>query len=207
VTREIEAARRSGRSGLRIIDCDGLRMRCLVLATSTAPRLLIFGAVDFAAALVDAGVLLGYAPTVCDARPIFASANRFPRAEVVVRWPSDYLAETVVDERTVICVMTHDDKFDVPLLALALRLPVAYVGAMGSRRTHDRRRARLLDAGLSDSELAALHSPIGLDLGAVTPQEAAVSILAEVVQSRTGASGAPLRTTGGPIHERLPAHQ
>jgi xanthine dehydrogenase accessory factor len=117
-----------------------------------------------------------------------------------VAWPSEYLAGTPVDERTVICVLTHDEKFDIPLLETALRLPVAYVGAMASRTTHDRRVRALEEAGLGASELGRLHSPIGLDLGGGTPQETAVSILAEVIASRTGAGGASLRSQSGPIH-------
>ncbi|KAF0257000.1 putative xanthine dehydrogenase subunit A [Clavibacter michiganensis subsp. michiganensis] len=139
--------------------------------------------------------------TVCDARPAFATRARFPSAhEVVAEWPDEYLARTEVDARTVICVLTHDDRFDVPLLVAALRLPVAFVGAMGSRATDVRRRALLVEEGLTEAELARLRSPIGLDIGASTPQETAVSILAEVLAARAGAAGAPLTTTTGPIH-------
>ncbi|ARJ05815.1 hypothetical protein GCM10010988_09520 [Cnuibacter physcomitrellae] len=198
--REIDSARSSGVTRRRAVECDGEVVQLLLLASAPPPRMIVFGAVDFSAALASAAALLGYRVTVCDARPVFATAERFPQAEVVNRWPSDYLAETEVDERTVLCVLTHDDKFDVPLLTLALRLPVAYVGAIGSRRTHDRRLERLREAGLEEAELAVLHSPIGLDLGASSPEETAVSILAEVLQSRTSSSAAPLRETRGPIH-------
>ncbi|WP_378147176.1 XdhC family protein [Cnuibacter sp. UC19_7] len=204
--REVEAAGANGVTRRRAVECDGEVVQLLLLASAPPPRMIVFGAVDFSAALASAAALLGYRVTVCDARPVFATAARFPQAEVVNRWPSDYLADTEVDERTVLCVMTHDDKFDVPLLTLALRLPVAYVGAMGSRRTHERRLERLREAGLDDSELAALHSPIGLDLGASSPEETAVSILAEVLQSRTRASAAPLRETSGPIHRPATGH-
>ncbi|MFC0039377.1 XdhC family protein [Actinomadura rayongensis] len=172
-----------------------------VRAFAPPPRLLVFGAIDFAAAVARVGKFLGYRVTVCDARPVFATAKRFPDAdEVVVQWPHRYLAETEVDERTAIAVLTHDPKFDVPLLELALRTQAGYVGAMGSRRTHDDRMARLRAAGLTDAELARLRSPIGLDLGARTPEETAVSIAAELVQTRWGGSGRPLGTTSGRIH-------
>ncbi|MFE2515641.1 XdhC family protein [Streptomyces mirabilis] len=165
------------------------------------PRMLVFGAIDYAAAVARIGDFLGYRVTVCDARPVFATAKRFPAGvEVVVDWPHRYLRGTTTDARTVICVLTHDPKFDVPLLEEALRRPAAYIGAMGSRRTHDDRRKRLIDAGLSEGELSRLRSPVGLDLGARTPQEVAVSVAAEIVALRWGGSGAPLTVTGGAIH-------
>jgi xanthine dehydrogenase accessory factor len=163
--------------------------------------MLVFGAIDFAAAVARVGRFLGFHVTVCDARPVFATTKRFPEAdEVVVRWPHEYLAETEVDERTVICVLTHDPKFDVPLLEAALRTPAAYVGAMGSRRTHEDRLARLREAGLTEDELARLASPIGLDIGARTPEETAVSIAAEIVSAHWGGTGARLTGAEGPIH-------
>ncbi len=170
------------------------------------PRMLVFGAIDFAAAVARIGKYLGYRVTVCDARPVFATQKRFPDAdEVVCEWPHRYLADTPVDERTVIAVLTHDPKFDVPLLEVALRTPAAYVGAMGSRRTHDDRLARLRDLGLAEAELARLRSPIGLDLGARTPEETAVSIAAEIIGLRWGGSGRPLAETRGDIHrDRVP---
>ncbi|MCA1711484.1 MAG: XdhC family protein [Actinobacteria bacterium] len=172
-----------------------------VQAFTPPPRMLVFGATDFAAAVARAGVFLGYRVTVCDARPVFATPRRFPEAhEVVCRWPHDYLTETEVDERTVIAVLTHDPKFDVPLLEVALRSRAGYVGAMGSRRTHDDRLGRLRDIGMTEEELSRLHSPIGLDLGARTPEETAVSIAAEIVQHRWGGSGRPLGNTDGPVH-------
>ncbi|MFE3412097.1 XdhC family protein [Streptomyces mirabilis] len=165
------------------------------------PRMLVFGAIDYAAAVARIGDFLGYRVTVCDARPVFATAKRFPAGvEVVVDWPHRYLRGTATDARTVICVLTHDPKFDVPLLEEALRRPAAYIGAMGSRRTHDDRRKRLIDAGLSEDELSRLRSPVGLDLGARTPEEVAVSVAAEIVALRWGGSGAPLTATGGAIH-------
>ena len=177
-------------------------MRVFVAAYAPRPRMLVFGAIDFAAAVAHVGTFLGYRVTVCDARPVFATASRFPAAdEVVVEWPHRYLAAEVeagrIDERTVVCVLTHDPKFDVPLLEVALRLPeVAYVGAMGSRRTHDDRLERLREAGLTEAELARLSSPIGLDLGARTPEETAVSIAAEIVALQWGGGGQRLQETG-----------
>jgi xanthine dehydrogenase accessory factor len=173
----------------------------LVETAVPPPRMLVFGAVDFASALVRAGVFLGHRVTVCDARPVFATPARFPEAdEVVADWPHRYLDSQRPDARTAICVLTHDPRFDVPLLERALRLPVAYVGAMGSRRTHADRLARLREAGLTDAELARLRSPIGLDLGARTPEETALSIAAEIVAVRRGGSGLPLAATDTPIH-------
>lgn len=184
----------------------GEGMRVFVWAFAPKPRLLVFGAIDFAAAVARVGAFLGYHVTVCDARPVFATASRFPDAdEVVVDWPHRYLTAEVeagrIDPRTVVTVLTHDPKFDVPLLEVALRLPeVAYVGAMGSRRTHEDRMARLREAGVSEEELARLSSPIGLDLGARTPEETAISIAAEVIAGRWGGSGRSLAATEGRIH-------
>lgn len=184
----------------------GEGMRVFAAVYAPAPRMLVFGAIDFAAACARIGTFLGYTVTVCDARPVFATATRFPEAdEVVVDWPHRYLAGELeagrIDARTVICVLTHDPKFDVPLLEIALRMPeVAYVGAMGSRRTHEDRLARLREIGLTEAELSHLASPIGLDLGARTPEETAVSIAAEIIASRWGGRGEPLRATSGPIH-------
>jgi xanthine dehydrogenase accessory factor len=198
---ELRARAALGSTALGTVDCAGDEARVLFLVAAPPPRFLIFGAVDFAAALSAAASLLGYRVTVCDARAVFATPERFPTAaEVVVSWPSDYLAGTITDARTVVCVLTHDEKFDIPLLREALGRDLAYVGAMGSRRTHDRRMRRLLDAGVGQAELDGLHSPIGLDLGASTPEETAVSILAEVLATRTGTSGAPLGRLAGPIH-------
>jgi xanthine dehydrogenase accessory factor len=163
--------------------------------------MLVFGAIDFAAAVARIGKFLGYRVTVCDARSVFATAKRFPAAdEVVVEWPHRYLAATPVDARTVICVLTHDPKFDVPLLSAALRTDAAYIGAMGSRRTHEDRLARLREQGVPEQALSRLASPIGLDIGARTPEETAVSIAAEIVAARWGGSGRRLTDTGGPIH-------
>ena len=201
----------NGASGSLTYGPDGQRrgcgMRVFVSSLAVRPRMLVFGAIDFAAAVSRIGSFLGYRVTVCDARPVFATTARFPDAdEVVVEWPHRYLATQEVDARTVICVLTHDPKFDVPLLEVALRLPeVAYIGAMGSRRTHDDRLTRLREAGLTDEELDRLSSPIGLDHGAPTPEETAVSIAAEIVALQWGGGGMRLQETGGAIHHHATA--
>lgn len=179
----------------------GPDLRVFIHAFPAPPRMLVFGADDFAAALTRIGRFLGYRVTLCDARPAFATAARFPAAhEIVVRRPHEYLAETPVTESTVLCVLTHDAKFDVPLLAAALRTEAGYIGAMGSRRTHADRLHRLRAAGVTEAELGRLAAPTGLDLGAATPEETAVSIAAEIVALRRHGSGARLRDLGRPIH-------
>jgi xanthine dehydrogenase accessory factor len=168
------------------------------------PRMVIFGAVDFTAALAKVAKILGYRVEVCDARPVFATRARFPMAdEVVAQRPERYL-EAVgasLGPRDAICVLTHDPKFDVPAVVAALETHVGYLGAMGSRRTHDDRVARLRDAGVSDAALARVMSPIGLDIGARTPEETAVAICAEIIASRTGKAAPSLRDRSGPIHD------
>jgi len=203
----------AGRSAVLTYGPDGQRqesgMEVFVSSHAPRPRMLVFGAIDFAAALAAQATFLGYRVTVCDARPVFATAARFPAAEeVVVDWPDRYLAAQVeqgaIDTRTAICVLTHDPKFDVPVLAVAMRISGAsrpgYIGVMGSRRTHDDRIQRLRETGLTDVELARLASPIGLDLGARTPEETAVSIAAEIIARRWGGGGRPLTETKGRIH-------
>ena len=199
----------AGASGLVRLGADGERRRdeLAVFVASHAPpaRMLVYGAIDTAAAVARLGSFLGFRVTVCDARPVFTTPARFPHAdEVVVRRPHRHLREEVaagrVDARTVVCVLTHDPESDVPLLEVALRSPAGYVGAMGSRRTHGARLAGLRAAGLGPGELARLSSPIGLDLGARTPEETAVSIVAEVTALRWGGSGARLGSTAGRIH-------
>jgi xanthine dehydrogenase accessory factor len=200
----------AGRTAVLTYGPDGQRqgegMEVFVASHAPRPRMIVFGAIDFAAALTRQGTLLGYRVTVCDARPVFATPARFPAAdEVVVDWPDRYLAGQqalgAIDARTVICVLTHDPKFDVPVLALALRLPrVGYVGAMGSRQTHFDRLDRLREVGLTDDETSRLSSPIGLDLGARTPEETAVSIVAEIIARRWGGGGRPLAEVDTRIH-------
>ncbi|MDX6348745.1 MAG: xanthine dehydrogenase accessory factor [Streptomyces sp.] len=202
---EARALLEAGRTATARIGADGSRcgepLTLLVESSVPPPRMLVFGAIDFAAAVVRIGKFLGYRVTLCDARPVFATPARFPDAdEVVVDWPHRYLESTEVDGRTVMCVLTHDAKFDVPLLDRALRMPLAFVGAMGSRRTHHDRLQRLRDVGLTELELARLRSPIGLDLGARTPEETALSIAAEIVAHRRGGTGVPLTGAHTPIH-------
>ncbi|TGB08642.1 XdhC/CoxI family protein [Streptomyces sp. MZ04] len=202
---EARAMLDAGRTGTVEIGEDGSRcgqpITLLVESSVPPPRMIVFGAIDFASALVSMGKFLGYRVTVCDARPVFATKTRFPDAdEIVVEWPHTYLERTEVDGRTVLCVLTHDAKFDVPLLERALRLPVAYVGAMGSRRTHEDRNKRLREVGVSELELTRLRSPIGLDLGARTPEETALSIASEIVANRRGGSGVSLTGAHTPIH-------
>jgi xanthine dehydrogenase accessory factor len=189
--------RRYGEHGERLGD----ELAVFVNSFAPPPRMLVFGAIDFAAAVARVGKFLGFHVTVCDARPIFATRSRFPDAdEVVVDWPHRFLAGAEVDARTVICVLTHDPKFDVPVLEVALRTPAGYIGAMGSRRTHEDRLERLRAVGMTEPELARLRSPIGLDLGARTPEETAVSIAAELIQLRWGGTGRALTNTDGRIH-------
>ncbi|MCY0934112.1 XdhC family protein [Streptomyces sp. H34-S4] len=206
---EARAMLDAGKTGVLEIGADGRLcgepLKVLVESSVPPPRMIVFGAIDFASALVRIGKFLGYRVTLCDARPVFATKNRFPDAdEIVVDWPHRYLEEQssagTVDGRTVLCVLTHDAKFDVPLLELALKLPVAYVGAMGSRRTHEDRNKRLREVGVTELELTRLRSPIGLDLGARSPEETALSIAAEIVANRRGGTGAALTGAHIPIH-------
>nr|WP_232531171.1 XdhC family protein [Microlunatus antarcticus] len=200
----------AGRTGLLTYGPDGQRrgqgLEVFVAAYAPRARMLVFGATDHAAAVAATGTFLGYCVTVCDARPVFATASRFPGAdEVVVDWPHRYLRaqaeQDLLDERTVVCVLSHDPKFDVPVLEVALRLPrLGYVGAMGSRRTSEHTRAALRSAGVGEPELARLSSPIGLDLGARTPEETAVSVAAEIIAARHGREARPLHLVDGPIH-------
>lgn len=167
------------------------------------PRMVIFGAVDFTAALVTAAKLLGYRVTVCDARAIFATRERFPDADDIVNdWPDRHLAQVGPDlgARDAVCVLTHDAKFDVPALVAALATDAGYIGAMGSRRTHADRVARLREAGIDAAGIERIMAPIGLDLGARTPEETAISVCAEIIARRTGRRAPSLRDAEGPIH-------
>ena len=200
---ELEA----GRTGVRHYGSHGeARERDLTVFVESfapAPRMIVFGAVDFTGALVRAAKLLGFHVTVCDAREVFATRRRFPHAdEVVVDWPHRLLEREGhrLGPRDAVCVLTHDPKFDVPAITAALATGTGYLGVMGSRRTHADREVLLREAGLDDAELRRLRSPIGLDLGARTPEEVAVSILAEIIACRTGRSAAPLRSTSGALH-------
>ena len=208
---QLEAFLRSGATGLLHVagpgTCSVEPVTLLVENRLAPPRMLVFGANDFGAALVPAAKLLGYRVSLVDARPAFAAQERFGCADdVVTGWPHRYLAAEAaagrLDQRTAVCVLTHDPKFDIPLLETAMSLDLAYVGAMGSRRSHLQRVHDLLDAGVRPERLAQLHSPIGLDLGAVTPAEVAVSITAELIASRSRkAACTSLRDASGPIHQ------
>jgi len=211
---QLESFLRSGATGVLELAGPGLctgEAALLIESRLAPPRLLVFGANDFSAALVPAAKPLGYRVTLVDARPAFASQARFQSAdEVVTAWPHHYLAAEAaagrVDARIVICVLTHDPKFDIPLLETALALEVAFVGALGSRRSHVQRVGALLDNRVRPERIAQLHSPLGLDLGAVTPAEVAVSVLAEIIAARhPAASHQPLRETSGPIHQQRAA--
>ncbi|MFI1649664.1 XdhC family protein [Streptomyces avidinii] len=209
--RQVRALLLAGRTGTAELGSAGglcgQPLTLLVESAAEPPRLLVYGAIDFAAALARIGAFLGHRVTVCDARPVFATPARFPDAdEVIVDWPHRHLAAESaagrLDSRTAICVLTHDAKFDVPLLELALRLPLGYVGAMGSRRTHSERVRRLRAEGVTGSALARLRSPIGLDLGGATPEETALAIAAEFTAVRHGGSVLPLARRRGPVHRR-----
>ena len=200
---ELEA----GRSGTRHYGLRGEarqeELSVFVESFAPPPRLVIFGAVDFTAALMRVGKLLGFHVTVCDARAVFTTRSRFPLAdELVVDWPNRYLDARGADLglRDAICVLTHDAKFDIPALVSALATNAGYIGAMGSRRTTEERNLRLLDAGVAPGELARILSPIGVDIGARTPEETAVSICAEIIALRTGRRPPSLRDAAGPIH-------
>jgi xanthine dehydrogenase accessory factor len=165
-----------------VLDTDGEEV--FVCSYALRPNMYVFGAIDHAAALAEVGRFLGYRVTVCDARARFVTPERFPEVdELVVEWPDSFLERAPVDERTAICLLTHDHKFDIPLLKVALRTPAGYIGAMGSRRTTEERAERLRSEGVTDEELARLRAPIGLRIGARTPEEVAVAIAGELVQA------------------------
>ena len=209
----VEAARgmlEGGRTGMRHYGPRGQRrmedVAVFIQSFAPEPRMYVFGAIDFASAVAKVGKFMGYRVTVCDARPVFATRERFPTVdEVVVAWPDEFLKTAPVDKRTVICVLTHDPKFDFPILVESLKTEAGYIGAMGSRRTHNNRTARLKEEGVTDEELSRVSSPIGLDIGARTPEETAIAIAAEIIGLHTGHSGGRLALRGGPIHAAEPA--
>ncbi len=195
----LTVTRHYGRHG----EARGREVSVFIESFAPPPLMIIFGAVDFTAALARVAKILGYRVTVCDARPVFATRARFPMAdELVVDWPDRHLRAVGgrLGPRDVVCVLTHDPKFDVPAIIAALETGVGYLGAMGSRRTHRERVERLRQAGVSEEGLARVMGPIGLDIGARTPEETAVSICAEIIARRTGRSAPSLRDRGGPIH-------
>jgi len=211
VTRDSLGELEVGRSGTRHYGLAGEArledVSVFIESFAPPPRMIVFGAVDFTAALVRLAKLLGYRVTVGDARAVFATRARFPLAdEVVVDWPDRHLAKVGagLGPRDAVCVLTHDAKFDVPALKAALATRAGYIGAMGSRRTHAARVERLLEAGVDPADLDRIQSPIGLDLGARTPEETAVSICAEIIALRTGRRPPSLRHGAGPIHAPVP---
>ena len=208
VTGDARAMLMHGSTGTRHFGEQGEQredvLEVFIQSFAPRPRMYVFGAIDFSRATVQIGKLLGYHVTVCDARATFATRKRFPEAdEIVVRWPHEFLAEAPVDERTALCVLTHDPKFDVPLLMAAVRTPAAYVGAMGSRRTHRNRMRRLREEGVGADELQRIRGPIGLDIGARTPEEVAVAIAAEIIALRYGKRALALSNRSGPVHGEL----
>jgi len=193
----ISRIRRYGSGG----EVMGSELPVYLQAFSTQPRMMIFGAIDFSAEMAKVASQIGYRVTICDARRPFVESPRFSRsAEVVVDWPDHYLDGQELGRRDVVLVFTHDTKFDEPALIAALATDAGYIGALGSRKTQDLRFERLRDAGLDEAQIARIHAPCGLDVGARTPPETVISILAEVIAVRSGRSGEPLRETGGPIH-------
>jgi len=207
VARDTLAELDAGRSGVRHYGPHGEarqdEVTVFVEAFAPPPQMLIFGAVDFTAALVRIAKVLGFRVTVCDAREVFATTQRFPFAdEVVVDWPHRLLERVgdALGPRDAVCVLTHDHKFDVPAIVAALATNVGYLGAMGSRRTTEERNKRLEEAGVDPAVLKRVHAPIGLDIGARTPEETAVSICAEIIATHTGKGAQSLREVAGPIH-------
>ena len=179
----------------------GVEVRLFIAAYAPKPVMYIFGAIDFSRAMARIGKYLGYFVTVVDARPIFATKLRIPDAdEIVVAWPDEFLARAPVDARTALIVLTHDVKFDIPLLQVALRTQAGYIGAMGSRRTHANRIEELSRAGVAESDLERISAPIGLDIGARTPEETAISIAAEIIAMRERRSGGRLSDGTSPVH-------
>ncbi len=207
VARDTLGELEAGRSGTRHYGLAGEArqqdLSVFVESFAPPPHMVIFGAVDFTASLLRVAKLLGFRVTVCDARAVFATRQRFPLAdEVIVDWPNRYLEKIGADlgPRDAVCVLTHDAKFDVPALVSALATRAGYIGAMGSRRTHAARVERLREAGVDEEGLARVMSPIGLDLGARTPEETAISICAEIIALRTGRRPPSLRDADGPVH-------
>jgi xanthine dehydrogenase accessory factor len=198
IREELEASGEHPQAKIRNFGAHGepLRREATVFVQTIAPKpdMFVFGAVDFSRAMASIGRFLGYRVTVVDARPVFATAARIPDADrIVVAWPDDFLATATVRASTALIVLTHDLKFDVPLLRLALETNAGYIGVMGSRQTHATRIAALREAGVAEHRLARLHAPIGLDIGAHSPEETAISIAAEIVAARNGRRGGLLR--------------
>ncbi len=212
VARDALAELEAGRTGVRHYGPEGQnnpddpaigQVSVFVESWAPPPQMLIFGAVDFTAALAKVAKVLGYRVVVCDAREIFATRRRFPMAdEVVVTWPGPVFAErgASLGSRDAVCILTHDPKFDVPALEGALATGVGYIGVMGSRRTHAKRMERLAEVGISGADMERVMAPIGLDIGARSPEETAVSICAEIIALHTGRKAPSLRDGEGAIH-------
>ncbi len=207
VARDSIAELDAGRTGVRHYGVAGeaneSAVEVFIESFAPPPQMIIFGAVDFTAALARVGKIMGYRVTVCDARKVFATVRRFPMADSVeVEWPNTLLDRIgpALGPRDAVCVLTHDVKFDVPAIVGALASRVGYIGVMGSRKTHDSRQTRLVEAGVTAKQMTRLMSPIGLDIGGRTPEETAISICAEIIAVRTGRDTPSLRTTTGPIH-------
>jgi xanthine dehydrogenase accessory factor len=208
--REARALLAVGETAMRTFGEDGepvgVEVRLFIAAYAPKPVMYVFGAIDFSRAMARIGKYLGYHVTVVDARPVFATKQRIPDAdEVIVAWPDDFLSKAPVDKRTALIVLTHDVKFDIPLLQVALRTPAGYIGAMGSRRTHANRIEELRRAGVTDAELARISAPIGLDIGARTPEETAISIAAEIIALREQRGGGRLSESTLPVHNERAA--
>lgn len=186
----------------------GEDVEVFVQAFSQPPEMLVFGAVNLANAVVNIGKFLGYHVTLVDARRVFATRDRFPNAdEIVVQWPDEFLAEHPVTRRTAICILTHDQKFDIPLLKIALDTPAGYIGAMGSRKTHQKRADALREEGVADEKIDRIQAPLGLDIGAHTPEEVAVGIAGQIIAMRNGREGGFLKGGKGRIHaDAVPAN-
>lgn len=184
---------------------EGEEVELFVQSFAPQPLMYVFGAVNLASAVVRIGKFLDYRVTVCDARKVFATKERFPEAdEIVVQWPNEFLETAKVDRRTAICILTHDPKFDIPLLQVALKTKAGYIGAMGSRRTHQKRVDNLLEVGVTEEELERIQAPLGLDIGASQPEEVAVAVAAQIIANRNGRPGGSLKHSAGRIHAEKP---
>jgi len=209
VIEEARALLQVAQTSLRSFGEDGEPVgddvRVFIQSFAPKPDMFVFGAIDFSRAMASVGKFMGYRVTVVDARPVFATKARIPDAdEIVIAWPDEFLETAKVDARTALIVLTHDVKFDVPLLRVALGTEAGYIGAMGSRRTHANRIEALREAGISEAGLARIHAPVGLDIGARTPEETAISIAAEIVATRFGRTGGSLRNGTLPVHGPAP---
>jgi xanthine dehydrogenase accessory factor len=203
VAREARGLLAEARTTVRRFGTDGSTLdedlRVHIASQAAPPRLVLVGAIDFAAAIAPIAVSIGYRVSIVDPRNAFLSSPRFGAAERVEAWPHEVIPELDLGTRDAVVVFSHNPQFDVPALIAAVASEAGYIGALGSRRTTADRAERLRDAGASDADIARIHSPCGLDIGAATPEQTAIAILAEIVASRSARAGLPLRETGGPI--------